>query len=74
MPHVHARSRHRVPETSRVTLAHVVHLCERGGLVHHAQLVAVTLRLECGLELGDAVEVIGERMLVATGDHENVVE
>ena len=65
---------HGVAETLRVALSDEVDVRERAGLDDPGELRLVALLLKGVLELGHAVEVIGEGVLVASDDDEHVVD
>ena len=69
-----ARDRHRVTETERIALAHVVDVGEVGGELHLLEQRVLARRLEVVLELEVAVEVVFDGALVATGDDQDVGE
>ena len=61
-------------EQECLALADEVHLGDLGGVVHGRQPGGVALLLQRGLELGDAVEEVLDRGLVAAGDHQHLAE
>ncbi len=61
-------------ETFRVALAHIVHVGEISGVHDLLQPIEVALLPQRGLEFGGAVEMVLERVLVAAGHQEHIVE
>ena len=72
--HVLAGHRHRVAETERFALAHVVDVGHLGQGLDLAQVVGLALLLQVVLELEVAIEVVLERALAAPGDDQDVVD
>lgn len=69
---VRGGAQHRVAETARGALAHVVHGGEVTGLLDLGEALVVALPDQSFLQLVVPVEVVLEGTLVATGDHQNV--
>ncbi len=65
---------HGVAQALRVALADEVDVGERAGFHHAGEFAVVALLLQRVLELGDAVEMIGEGVLVPPDDDEDVVD
>jgi hypothetical protein len=66
------RLQNRVTEPPGLALPHEVHLGDLGGGVHGVQPAGVTLLLQRGLQLGDAVEEVLDGRLVPAGHHEHL--
>ena len=60
------------PRPERIPLAQIVDIGEIRGRADAIELLRLPTRLEQRLDLGDAIEVVLERRLVAPRDHEHV--
>ena len=67
-------AQHRVPQPLGLALAHEVDVGEVGGGLHALETRGVALVEQLGLELGDRVEMVRQRVLVATDDHQDVAD
>ena len=68
-------AQHGVTQTLRVTLAHVVQVAAKlVGLKDRSQQGVLTLLGELTLQNGNAIEVILKSALIATGNHQNIVQ
>ena len=65
---------HGVAKAFGLTLTDIVDLAQLRGLVHGGELLLVPLGPERGLQRRSRVEVILHRLLVAAGDHQDVIE
>ena len=71
---VRARAQNGVSETLRLALADEVDVGEVARLEHPLKPLVVALVLQLHLELGNGVEVVRDRVLVASDDDQDVVD
>jgi hypothetical protein len=66
------RAQHRMAEAERGALPDEVHIGQLAGPPHRPQPVGVAFLLQRRFQLRRVVEVIGERLLAASGDHQDL--